>query len=110
MTLKRQLDGSEDHLPLKRIRRVFAHFPMSLFRSGPINVRDNTAPLGRQESCASCSQKIDSPNAKKCTFCERQPCGDCELVCFKCDQIYCGLCAIRTYAPLNNSGKCLSCG
>ena len=34
MTLKRQLDGSEDHLPLKRIRRVFAHFPMSLFRSG----------------------------------------------------------------------------
>lgn len=153
MTLKRQLDGSEDHLPLKRIRRAFAHFPMSLskvFRIGeyihflvegkhkhahttvvytsalqtsvslivpsllpfagpPINVRDNTAPLGRQESCASCSQKIDSPNAKQCTFCERPPCGDCELVCFKCNQIYCGLCAIRTYSPLHNSAKCLSC-
>lgn len=34
MTVKRQLDGSEDHLPFKRIRGVFAHFPASLFRSG----------------------------------------------------------------------------
>lgn len=62
-----------------------------------------------QSICGSCNSTINDQD-QICSFCEKIVCQSCNLFCnFGCNQVYCSHCAIRTYEPSWNSGRCFTC-
>ena len=135
MTQKRPLQDNEQK-PSKRVRRACSLFPLNLFRlgkkkyfyvlqrifyiysftfTGPFINSQETVPstsetIVERGKCESCNSAINIDNFVQCDFCEQRACLECELLCVKCNGIFCRFCAVKTYdSRIDSSAKCFSC-
>ncbi|KAI1290386.1 hypothetical protein HDE_08775 [Halotydeus destructor] len=69
--------------------------------------QDADQSAGVSFSCSNCSRS--SNWEARCTFCDKKNCSECSLLCRRCEQTFCPMCAIRDYNQREVTAICLTC-